>query len=319
MQLSFEKIKEITVGAVAVWQESDGVHFGKCTAEQIAVYEECAPWLVANAKATTGCKLDFHTDGSALVLKVKDEGRYEMKVNERLLVSQQGEADGDGFCFRLDLGVEGEWKRVSVALPMHGAGGVIRSVEIEKATSVVRHKFDGKFLFLGDSITQGWNSEFGAFAYANLVGDFFNAETVNQGVGGAFFEAKTVLPIGFEPDAVFVAYGTNDFNKFQSLKEIEERAAEYLKSVKALYPQAAIFVISPIWRMDEHVQRAAGKFSDCQKAIQEIAKGLNLEVIDGETLVPPQAKLMADDLHPNDLGFTVYALNLIKAVYKRIG
>ena len=70
--------------------------------------------------------------------------------------------------------------------------------------------------------------------------------------------------------------------------------------------------------MDEHVQRAAGAFSDCQKAIQEIAKGLNLEVIDGETLVPPQAKLMADDLHPNDLGFTVYALNLIKAVYKRI-
>ena len=79
MQLSFEKIKEITIGAAAVWQESDGVHFGKCTAEQIAVYEECAPWLVANAKATTGCKLDFHTDGSALVLKVKDEGRYEFK------------------------------------------------------------------------------------------------------------------------------------------------------------------------------------------------------------------------------------------------
>lgn len=318
MQLSFEKIKEISVGAVAIWQEADGVHFGKCTAEQIAVYAECAPWLVDNAKATTGCKLDFHTDGSTLILKVKDGGRYEIKVNERLLISQKGEAERDGFCFRLPLGKEGEWKRVSVALPMHGTGGVIRLVEIEKASSVIRHKFDRKFLFLGDSITQGWNAEFGAFAHANLIGDFFNAETVIQGIGGAFFEAKTVLPLGFAPDVVFVSYGTNDFNRFQTLKEIEERATEYLKSVKTLYSQAKIFVVSPIWRMDEDAPSAAGEFSDCQKAIQEIAKGLAVEVVDGGTLVPPQAKLMADDLHPNDLGFTVYALNLIKAVYKRI-
>ena len=317
MRLSFEKIKEISVGAVEIWQETDGVYFGKCTKDQIAVYAECAPWLVANAKATTGCKLDFHTDGSALILKVNDGGRYEIKINERLLISQKGEADGDGFCFRLPLGNEGEWKRVTVSLPMHGAGGVIRSVEIENASAVVRHAFDRKFLFLGDSITQGWNAEFGAFAHTNLIGDFFNAETVNQGVGGAFFEAKTVLPIGFAPDTVFVAFGTNDFNRFQTLQEIEDRAAEYFSRVKALYSRAKIFVVSPIWRMDEETPRAAGKFSDCQRAIKETAKRCDLEIIDGEKLVPPQAKLMADDLHPNDLGFTLYALNLLKALYER--
>ena len=42
------------------------------------------------------------------------------------------------------------------------------------------------------------------------------------------------------------------------------------------------------------------------------------EVISGLELVPPRAELFADTyLHPNDLGFGVYAENLIKKLDRK--
>jgi hypothetical protein len=37
-------------------------------------------------------------------------------------------------------------------------------------------------------------------------------------------------------------------------------------------------------------------------------------VIDGKKMVPPLPSMTADNLHPNALGFSVYAHNLIKAL-----
>ena len=35
MRLTFDQIRSITVGAVAVTEEQDGIHFSKCTQKQV--------------------------------------------------------------------------------------------------------------------------------------------------------------------------------------------------------------------------------------------------------------------------------------------
>ena len=145
-----------------------------------------------------------------------------------------------------------------------------------------------------------------------MVSDFFNAESIIQGLGSSRFEPTTALPIDFKPEMVFVAYGVNDFGHLSTLDELKNNAKNYLEKVKQLYANAKIYVISPIWHANHETNARMGSFSDCTNAIKDAAKALSLSVIDGEKLVPPNKKFLTDGLHPNDLGFTLYALNLLR-------
>ena len=60
MKLTNGQIKEITVGAVEIWEESDGLHFGKCTKSQIEQWRSINEVFANNATSTTGVRLDFH-------------------------------------------------------------------------------------------------------------------------------------------------------------------------------------------------------------------------------------------------------------------
>ena len=84
MKLSFEEIKSISVGAVDIWSELDGVHYSKCTKEQLSVWESLGGDLLRNAKATTGVRLDFHANSKFIKVKLGSFGKYEVKVNEVL-------------------------------------------------------------------------------------------------------------------------------------------------------------------------------------------------------------------------------------------
>ena len=60
-----------------------------------------------------------------------------------------------------------------------------------------------------------------------------------------------------------------------------------------------------------------GSFADVRAAIIEEIARLGLRHIDGLTLVPHSPAFMADlTLHPNDLGFSLYAQNLIAELQK---
>jgi len=73
-------------------------------------------------------------------------------------------------------------------------------------------------------------------------------------------------------------------------------------------------VITPIWRQDQDVVRAYGHVRCVAECIASVATSLGIEVIDGLTLVPHVKHLFVDNVHPNDLGFALYAHNLIKAL-----
>ena len=317
MEVTFHTIKQITVGAVELWEEADGLHFSKCTREQNAAWRERSETLFNNALATTGVRLDFYTNSNFVKITLAAKGKYEVKLNgvlyRQYLVNNVPQ---DGV---ITLNFENnEEKHILFSLPSLDYAGVISSMEIADGAYVKPHTFDRKILFVGDSITQGYNSVYDTSSYAYQVSEYLNADSVIQGIGGAVFAPKTVLPTGYQPDIVFIAFGTNDFVCLQTLEELEQNAREYIQKIQAIYVEAKLFVISPIWRMDEKQVRAMGSFQECCNRIKALAKELDVNAIDGERLVPKLADFMADTVHPNDLGFSVYALNLLKRLKGKI-
>ena len=320
MNLTLEQIRAAVFGAAETEVREDGLHCRKCTARQIDVWMREGEGLGKNATATTGNRLDFHTDSQHLTVCSHSGCIFELSLNGllrmRLDFSDTSEITVDlSDFFEKDVL---EKRRVTIAFPCHGSPGSIASVELDDGASFAPHVFDRKLLFIGDSITQGWDSGYGAMSYVGRVSEFFNAESVNQGIGGAYFLPESFDRINFEPDAVIVAYGTNDFGHYATQEEFYKQAKAHLRLIKQTYASCPIFVISPTWR-GKKTEKQMGSFGECRAIVKRLAQELHLSHIDGFSLVPPLPELFSDGyLHPNANGFSFYAENLIRALLGNI-
>ena len=310
MKLTLEQLKTITFGAVHVYNDPEGVtHWQRMTNAQVDAYGVHAAILAERAMATTGCRLDFMTDSDHVVVQSASGGKYEILVNGLFAEMLQGIGR---ICITLPQGEN----RVSILLPDHDPG-TLSLVKLDEGATFTPYRYDHKFLFLGDSITQGWESSRPSTSYVNHLGSFFHAQITNWGVGGSFFEANTLAPVDFTPDKVFFAYGTNDYTHWQSRAEFEAACDAYMARVKALFPHCPVYCISPIWRQDGLISNPAGTHAQVRDYLIRCAESYGFIHVDGYTLVPHHSDYYADKfLHPNDLGFAVYAQNLIKAIQK---
>lgn len=311
MKLTPKQIREITVGAVRTWEEADGIHFSKLSAAQQDAFDRRHPRFAQNGKSTTGIRLDFETDSSFIQYVPLTSGKYELKIDGILTEHIKAEANQAVTYTFADTSKK---HRVTLHLPSHGVGGGIRTFELSDGATFKRHSFDRKFLFIGDSITQGWNSDIDTLSYAYLVSDHFNAESIIQGIGGAQYDAETLEQIDFDPDTVLVAYGTNDVSAFPTMDELRYHCTEFLKKVKALYPDAHVYVITPPWIVCEDKMFSCGTIADVRETIRNCAEKFGLNVVDGKAMIPPLPSLFIDNVHPNAIGFSCYAHHLIKAL-----
>ena len=307
MKLTYEQIRDITVGAAHIWEDSDGVHFSKLTEEQQNAFNRLYPRFAHNGKATTGIRFDFHTNADFIRYIPLTSGKYELKVDGVLTEYIKGTA-GEAIEYTFS---DSATHRITLHLPSHGVGGGLISLELSDGATLERHVFDRKFLFIGDSITQGWNAELDTSSYAYLVSDHFNAESIIQGVGSAHYDAETLGKPDFAPDTIFVAYGTNDAG-FSTLAEIENRCSAFFKKLCSLYPLASVYVITPPWSLKENAPVPCGTIAEVRATIRACAEQFSFKVIDGKKVIPPLPMMMADNLHPNALGFAFYAHSLIK-------
>ena len=69
-------------------------------------------------------------------------------------------------------------------------------------------------------------------------------------------------------------------------------------------------MITPIWRKDYDRLRPYGHVRLVSDCIAEQALAHGATVIDGMSLVPHLPAMMADSVHPNALGFSMYARRL---------
>ena len=319
MKLTFEQIKSITVGSVCTEQREDGIHFAKCTSKQIEAWHAKSEGLGKNCACTTGVRLDFHTNSQNVSFYVVQGGKYEIFVDglfrKQFAVSEEGVVS---YSLCGPLGDRQEEYRVTVLLPSHGKPGIIKDFTLDDGAYLRPHDFDRKILFIGDSITQGWASDVDGYSYAYRVSSFFNANSVIQGTGGAFFHESCFDSIDFDPDVVIVAYGTNDFGHYKTYEDLRASVEAHVALLASEYSGKKLFAISPIWR-ERRDGKAMGSFEGCRDIIIEIVKKYGFTHIDGLNLVPPRPELFKDEyLHPNDLGFSFYSENLIKELVNKI-
>ena len=319
MKLSFETVKNITFGAIRSYEDQSGMHFAKCTEKQVAAWKEFSDFLGTGASATTGVRLDFHTNSKRFTFKAYSGRRFELYINGTFR-AEFLRKDEDDVEFSFDIDESLEENRITLYFPSHDVPGVLSYVELDDGATVCPHKFDKKFFFIGDSITQGWDSHYDSLSYANRVSDFFNANSVIQGVGGAFFHENIFDPaIDFDPDAAFVAFGTNDWGRFASIDELIEHTSKFLDAFAERFAGKKLFGISPIWRGNSGELKPAGYFKDVCAVVKDQIKAHGITLIDGETLTPHMTDFFSDlYLHPNGLGFGIYAQSLCKALKDQI-
>ena len=319
MRLTNEQIKSVAFGAVNVTEDNNGLHFYKCTQKQLEAWRSHSMSLFSNASTSSGIRLDFETNSQSFAFRASAGKKFEIYVDDILRKQFIFEEAGEGRIILSDpLGHKKDNYRVTLYFPSHGACGILEWVELDDGATFTPHRFDRKWLFIGDSITQGWASDHDSLSYAIRTARFFNAECVIQGIGGAYFAEDTFDSIDFDPDIVSVAYGTNDFGHYKTLDELRSHANAHFSLIANEYKSKKLFFISPIWR-DHREGKAMGSFEECRAVVIEEAERLGFIHIDGLTLVPPLPVFYQDEyLHPNDNGFSVYAENLILALKDHI-
>lgn len=304
--MTFSQLQQLTIGAISVCQDEQSYCFSRCTPSQLDAFYSANPEWGERAMATAGVRVDFHTDARMLTVGAAAPGKYEVLVNNLTVYAEELEAFCD-FFVPLDAGD----KRITLVLPSHSPGK-ISGIDLQDGTYIRPHRYTMKIAFYGDSITQGWCSAKDSQSFAWLVSRHFDADSLNLGVGGITFLPKTVEDVGYAADVVIVALGTNLFSTRRSIQQVRDICAEYFDRIVQVYKDSKLFCITPIWRGDEHLPRPAGTLEQVRQIIAEEARKRKLIVVDGLTLVPHRVEYYADAyLHPNDLGFALYAQNLI--------
>ncbi len=311
-RLTFEEIKSISVGAVRYEVLGNALYFHKSTEDQITAWHNYDSKLEGNAKATTGVRLDFETDSSSFYFETTTTSvTFELYINGEKAHTLTGQRS---HFIEIDTSSK-ETNRITLIFPSNNDPGNISCVQLDGGSTFTRHQFDKKILFIGDSITQGYNTSIDSLSYAHIVSRHFNADSVIQGVGGARFSHLNALSaIPYDPDVVIVALGCNDWSNSSNATTYRSSVSAYLSRIKTLYEGKTVIVISPIPRLDE-VPSATLPLASARNIIAEEAASRGFFHVNGGTLVPANATYYANDVyHPNTKGFEEYAKNLIPAI-----
>ena len=302
--------------------EIDGWYVpSRFTRSQLEYYgREDSTWK--RSTATSSVILRFRTSATKLSLdykiicKAREWALFDV-LSDGVLYSSLSLTEDDG---RVELSLPGDSEReISVYLP-HLVNIQIKNITSDAPLIPVADRCL-RYLALGDSITQGMVARHPFSAYPTLLSEAFDCELINAGVGGIEFNSEELDYIGYEPDLITVALGTNDWGAEDALG-MKGRVCAYLDKLLSLYKCRRIYAITPTWRSDEErIRPNIITFAEHRAAIAEaIAQYHEIKLIDGYTLVPHDLSLFGDpanaprQVHPNEEGFLHYANNLIKTI-----
>lgn len=327
MKLTYEQIKKIVKGTASTVEEDGKVCFHRFTDEQLDMYREVSDDFYVKAFSTAGVRLEFVTDSKALAFEAavsKGSSRsyfnHDIYVNGEHLYTLGDDLDGvpgGSVAVRgeYELG-EGE-KTVKIYLPWSATSKLV-SLELDDGATLMPVEHSLKMLCFGDSITHGYDAANPSASYSSILTDALDAESINKAIGGEVFRSELgAMRDGMTPDVITVAYGTNDW-RGRAREDFLRECEGFYKNLSALYPNAKIFAMTPIWRGNCKIITRVGAFERVKEKLIEVANALpNVTVIDCTDFVPHEAKLYSYDvLHPNSYGFSFYADGVISAIRK---
>lgn len=334
MKLDLEMIRSVTAGAVRIAEKEDGFHFYRFTQAQEEFYKSYANHY-PKTFATTGVKLSFRTNSSALSLRISTQhassrkfyaldvyvnGRFlddirnfdELELMRKYTLQEfpQGEQEKEFL-----LG-EGE-KEVTIHLPWN-IETVLCSLTLDDGASVIPLRSQKKLLCFGDSITMGHDSLHAPRRYTAQLAAYLGCEEINKGIGGERFPPQlAALRDDFTPDIITVAYGTNDW-RHSEMETFKRNCREFYINLRNTYPDTPIYAIAPVWRKIWMNEYDCGPFRQIPELFRAVAQEVpNMTVIDAFEFIPPMTDYFADfTLHPNGAGFDRYFEGL-KPYFKR--
>ena len=199
---------------------------------------------------------------------------------------------------------------------------VVEELSLDNNASLIPMIPEKKLLVYGDSITHGNTTRYSCNHYIPQLARAMNVQVRNKAIAGTTtFPQMAELESPYDPDYVWVAYGSNDWDRHEEAF-FAENYRNMMQIIADKYPHAQVLTVSPIWRADQdNRDRRMGPLSTIEKNILEIAADFpNVTVISGIDLVPHDMQYFADSgLHPNDEGYGFYFQNIwpkVKAALK---
>ncbi len=178
----------------------------------------------------------------------------------------------------------------------------------------VKETPDTELLFIGDSITQGWEGGGAKEVWAKF---YAKRKAVNLGIGGD--RTQHVLwrlinaPLdGVKPKAAVVMIGTNNSNAEDNTPgQIIDGIAAIVDKLRERLPNTKILLLG-IFPRSENFTAQRGKLTQINQVLAKLEDGKNVHYLDighhfltGDGALP--AELMPDYLHLSPKGYQLWA------------
>ncbi len=346
MPMSRHSIAPFVRGAVSLQEEPDGLVVAQ------RFFPEQLEHLVKvgrerRAIATAGVVIDFATDGTEVSLDCRVVGGLDRRhpVYRAVMtgvgkdeppygLAEEGNVDGIDFVVaghlvatvaattgRLCLAFENpehEELEVRIYLPsiMSVAFGNLKTNGTLKPVPQ-----RGYLLALGDSITQGFVCGRPSLSYPAQIASTLGIDLINQSVAGHVFDEDSLGGFSLwrdeQPTVVVIAYGTNDWARKRSPGSVEGGAVAFLERISRLFPGVPTYVLSPLWRVDEHEPVPCGRpLTWIHQLLGRVcSRHEQMHVVDGYHGIPKDPSLFADGvLHPGPKAMGLVADLLLEAM-----
>lgn len=314
-------LEKIFKGVVSVKEEDGVIEPQRFTDKQLETYKNInEETTFKRAKSLAGVMMEFVTEARKISFDFevceycREWTGFDVYENDVLKSVDTREGINSNGSFLYELEEQGKVK-ITIYF-MFSANLKLKNLDLGEVEYVTEEKIN--YLALGDSITQGMHNKSASMSYPSILGRIYNLNVLNHGVGGYWFDKKSLDPeLPFNPDIITVAYGANDimmsYRNGNDAEYVGKKAEEYLNELISIYPDAHVKLITPIWLGVERENEAVKIHASLiREELTRVASELSVDVIDGEKLVPHDSFYYSDSpqVHPNDTGFLHYALNL---------
>ena len=316
------ELERFVVGADATDIVRGELRFHRVPAKLRAAYDD-PPRFGVRRDCPSGVRLRFRSDSTRVELELR-YGKPAEALFTGATVVDRGTPAGFG-----PRGVVAQWRgsvfeqssptaRLLDLWMPHLVNANVTGLWFDDGCTVFpAPSMPGRWLALGDSITQGFCGTHPTSTAVARCALALDLEVHNLAVGGSTLKHELAgsMPEG-DFDLVTIAYGACDFQENVALDTFLQNATRLIDTVYDKWPQAAIILVTPLlWPASpSSPMRNALRLSpqDYRDALRSLALLRPfIHVIPGESMIDPDPRLFFDWIHPNDEGFAQYAENLL--------
>tara|TARA_B110000444_G_scaffold257151_1_gene295023 strand:+ start:809 stop:1762 length:954 start_codon:yes stop_codon:yes gene_type:complete len=178
-----------------------------------------------------------------------------------------------------------------------------------------------RWLAYGDSITEGWSSNYSGYSWANTLARKIDLDLVNFGYGGSARGEVAIAEqiAGQQAEVISICYGTNCWSRVVHSKNLfAEGLKVFVEILRRSQPNVPIVAISPLLRPDAESQKntQGASLGDLRDIFEGFFRRLinegddNIVLVEGFDLI--MEKDLVDGVHPGNNGHQKVAEALVR-------